>query len=130
MYHYLFSDDGPSIPNTRSQAIAPSLSHPTSHDAHMIPGLTEEEPIAIQIKRRKWRWIGHTLRKPPEAIEKQALEWNPQGAPKVGRPRGTWRKTINEEMEQCGKVWWEAKAIVTNRVRWKVLTEALCSTRE
>ena len=66
--------------------------------------LTEEELIAIQIKRRKWRWISHTLRKPAEAIEKQALEWNPQGARKVGRPRGTWRRTINGEMEKCGKV--------------------------
>ena len=34
------------------------------------------------------------------------------------------------EMEKYGKVWREMKAIVTNRVRWKVLTEALCSTRE
>ncbi|KAJ4440174.1 hypothetical protein ANN_08312 [Periplaneta americana] len=46
-------------------------------------GLTEEEPIEIQIKRRKWRWIGHTLRKPNKAIERQALEWNPQGARKL-----------------------------------------------
>ncbi|KAJ4429209.1 hypothetical protein ANN_26212 [Periplaneta americana] len=59
--------------------------------------LTEEEPIEIQIKRRKWRWIGHTLRKPNEAIERQALEWNPQGVRKVGRPRGTWRRMVNEE---------------------------------
>ena len=63
--------------------------------------LTEEEPIAIQIKRRKWRWIDHTLRKPVKALEKQVLEWNPQGARKAGRPRGIWR-TINEEMGKYG----------------------------
>jgi hypothetical protein len=24
---------------------------------------TGEKPVALQIKERKWRWIGHTLRK-------------------------------------------------------------------
>jgi hypothetical protein len=42
--------------------------------------ITKQQPIAIQIKRRKWRWIGHTLRKPTGSIEKVALDWNPQGA--------------------------------------------------
>jgi hypothetical protein len=38
-----------------------------------------EEPVTIQIEHRKWRWIGHTLRKKQDAIKKQALYWNPQG---------------------------------------------------
>jgi len=25
--------------------------------------ITKQKPIEIQIKRRKWNWIGHTLRK-------------------------------------------------------------------
>ena len=86
--------------------------------------LIEEEPIAIQIKRRKWRWIGHTLRKPAEVIEKQALEWNPQGAQQIGRPRGTWRRTINGEMGKCGKVWRGVKAIATNPILWNIFTKA------
>jgi hypothetical protein len=44
---------------------------------------TSQEPIAVEIRRRKWRWIGHTLRKPDRAIEKAALEWNPQGSGNV-----------------------------------------------
>jgi hypothetical protein len=48
---------------------------------------TFQEPITVEIKRRKWRWIGHTLRKPDGAIEKAALEWNPQGVRKRGRPK-------------------------------------------
>ena len=36
--------------------------------------LTDEEPILRQIKRRKWRWIGHTLRKPPDSISRMALK--------------------------------------------------------
>ena len=38
-----------------------------------------ETSIEKQVKRRKWRWIGHTLRKEDGSIEKEALDWNPQG---------------------------------------------------
>ena len=40
---------------------------------------TNQLPVEIEIKRRKWRWIGHTLRKPTSSITRQALTWNPQG---------------------------------------------------
>jgi hypothetical protein len=56
--------------------------------------ITKQEPIDIEIKKRKWRWIGHALRKPAGPIEKDVLDWNPQGA-RRGRPRKTWR-TIEE----------------------------------
>ena len=39
--------------------------------------ITKQKPIEIQLKRRKWDWIGHTLRKEAGAIEKTALDWNP-----------------------------------------------------
>jgi hypothetical protein len=32
---------------------------------------TEETDMSMQIKRRKWNWIGHTLRKEHEAIERK-----------------------------------------------------------
>jgi hypothetical protein len=35
---------------------------------------TRETEIFIQIKGRKWTWIGHTLRKGNEAIEREALD--------------------------------------------------------
>jgi hypothetical protein len=57
--------------------------------------ITKDEPINIQIKKRKWRWIGHTLRKPAGAID-----WNPQGARRRGRPRKTWRRAIEDEMTE------------------------------
>jgi hypothetical protein len=46
-----------------------------------------QQPIAIQMKRRKWRWIGHTLRKPTGSIEKSVLDWNPQRARRRGHPK-------------------------------------------
>ena len=34
---------------------------------------------------------------------KYALQWNPQGDRKIGRPRETWRRSVNKELEQVGK---------------------------
>jgi len=33
----------------------------------------EQQRIDIQIKRRKWGWIGHTLRKPTSNVARHAL---------------------------------------------------------
>ena len=33
-----------------------------------------QEVIQIQIRLRKWRWIGHTLRKHPDSVSRQALK--------------------------------------------------------
>jgi hypothetical protein len=44
-------------------------------------------------------WIGHTLRKANNNITKQALEWNPQGKRKRGRPKNSWHRGIISELE-------------------------------
>jgi hypothetical protein len=41
--------------------------------------ITQQKAIENQIKKRKCNWIRHTLRKEAGAIEKTALDWNPQG---------------------------------------------------
>lgn len=90
---------------------------------------TQCEPLQQTIKTRKWRWIGHTLRKPHDTISRQALDWNPQGKRKRGRPKQTWRRRVQNELAEAGVSWTEAKVTAQNRTRWKALTEALCSTR-
>nr|KAG5705195.1 hypothetical protein BaRGS_011221 [Batillaria attramentaria] len=54
---------------------------------------TRQVPIEQEIKKRKWGWIGHTLRKPTSNVTRQSLDWNPQGKRKVGRPKQTWRRS-------------------------------------
>jgi hypothetical protein len=49
-------------------------------------------------KRRKWNWIGNTLRKEAGAIEKTALEWNPQGYRRRGRLKRRWQRTIEDKI--------------------------------
>jgi hypothetical protein len=73
--------------------------------------ITKQKPMEIQIKRRKWNWIGHTLRKEAGAIEKTALDWNPQGYRRRGRPKRTWRSTAEDEIRNIGRLWDEVKGI-------------------
>jgi len=83
--------------------------------------------IDLQIRKHKWGWLGHTLRKPPDVIARQALEWNPQVKQGRGRPRNTWRRMVLEEAKGVNKTWAEIKTDAKNRVRWRILVEALCS---
>ena len=57
------------------------------------------QPITTEIKKRKWRWIGHTLCKEDTDIAKMSLEWNPQGARRRERPRMTWMRSTHTEYQ-------------------------------
>ena len=48
---------------------------------------TSQVQIEIEILKRRWGWLGHTLRKPNTNITRQALTWNPQGKRKRGRQK-------------------------------------------
>lgn len=85
-------------------------------------------PIQSEIKKRRWNWIGHTLRKPPTEICGQAMEWNPQGSRKRGKPKQTWRRTIEDDMKKVGYSFNRAKTTARNRGEWRRYVEALCST--
>ena len=87
--------------------------------------MREEE----EINQRARGWIGHMLRRPDGHVAKRALEWNPHGKRKRGRPRHTWRCTRMSELEERGLTWREAEETAQNRVRWRVLVEDLCSIR-
>ena len=70
---------------------------------------TGQEPNITTIKRRRWKWIGHTLRKGERNIARHAMDWNPQGTPKRGRPRTTWRRSIQKDLKEINMTWCEAK---------------------
>ena len=89
-----------------------------------------QDPINIQIKKRKWAWIGHTLRKPPNSITRQALKWNPQGKRSRGRPRNTSRRDTESELKEQEHNWSSAEKLAPNRVRWREFVNGLCSPDE
>jgi hypothetical protein len=57
---------------------------------------TQQIPISSEIMMRKWKWIGHTLRKDQNNITRQRLVWNPQGKKGKDRPRVTWKRTESD----------------------------------
>ena len=63
--------------------------------------ITKQKPIEIQVKGRKWNWIGHTVRTEAGAIEKTAL---PQEYRRRGRPKRTWRRTVEDENKKRRKM--------------------------
>ena len=83
-----------------------------------------------QIKKRKWAWIGHTLRKPPNSITRQTFKWNPQGKRSRGRPRNPWRRDTESELKEQGHNWNSAEKLATNRVRWREFVNGICFLAE
>ena len=88
---------------------------------------TKQEEISTTIKRRKWSWIGHTLKKVPTNTTKQALSHNPQGKRRQGRPNINWRRSTLQDLDKVRVAWQEAKALAQKRVKWRNMVDALCS---
>jgi len=85
---------------------------------------TGQEDIDLEIRKRKFRWIGHTLRKEDREISKAALFWNSQGNRKRGRPRNSWRRSV---IKEAGRSWNELRFLAADRQKWKGLIDNLCS---
>lgn len=81
--------------------------------------ISNQTPIAHEIRRRKWTWIGHTLRKDMSNIAKASLQWNPQGRRNVGRQKTTWRRSVEAEHRQRGLTWPQIRHIAQDRTSWR-----------
>ena len=82
----------------------------------------EMEPLSREVMRRRWKMIGHILRKDRNSNEMIALTWAPEGRRRRGRPKTTWRRTVERERNEGGwKSWEEARAGAANRERWNML---------
>jgi hypothetical protein len=78
----------------------------------------------MEIRKRKFRWIGHTLRKDDEQPSKVALQWNPQGKRGRGRPGNSWRRST---LREAGRSWSELRYLVADRDEWRKLVDNLGS---
>ena len=76
-------------------------------------------PVDKEIGRRRWKWIGHTLRKPESNIARKALDWNPQGKRHRGRPKESWRRVMDRDLTRTGKTWNEVKLLARDRLKWR-----------
>ena len=75
----------------------------------------QQIPAEREIGMRKWRWIGHTFKKPVASTIRQALSWNPQGKRRRGRPRNTWRRDLLADTKRMGTTWNQLEAKAQDR---------------
>jgi len=79
------------------------------------------------LERRRWTWIGHTLRKPRDNTARRAFQWNPQGQRNRDRPKNTWRRGVEQEIKEAGVTWGSLEAAAQDRLKWRQLVGGLCS---
>ena len=53
-----------------------------------------QDSMETIIMRRRWRWIEHVMRREQDNITRTALHWKPERKRKRGRPRNSWRRTV------------------------------------
>ncbi|KAI0240028.1 hypothetical protein LSAT2_009267 [Lamellibrachia satsuma] len=90
---------------------------------------TQQRPVEEEIRRRRWAWIGHSLRKPVTSTTRQALTWNPQGKRRRGRPRNTWRRDLQADTRKMGYTWNQLERMAQDRGLWRSVVDGLCPKR-
>ena len=91
--------------------------------------MADVEPLSWEARKRRWKFVGHVLRKGKESICGTSLTWTPEGRRKRGRPKTAWQLTVAKERNRAGwKTWMSVQKITENRVKWHLLVEALCAT--
>ena len=74
--------------------------------------------------------IGHILRKDRRDDCIVAMSWASEGKRRRGRPKTTWRRTVEKERQEAG---WrsreEVRTAATNREEWQSSVKALHATR-
>ncbi|VDO57002.1 unnamed protein product [Schistosoma margrebowiei] len=88
---------------------------------------TNQPTSEEEIRKGRWKWIGHPLRKSSNCITRQALTWNTEGKRKRGRPKNTLRREIEADMKRMNNNWKELEKIAQNMVGWRMLVSGLCS---
>ena len=58
---------------------------------------------------------------------KVALYWTPDGKRTRGRPKETWRRTVEREMKAKGWSWKFLERQAKDRTQWRSMIEALCT---
>ena len=91
-----------------------------------IQRIADTNNISCEIRRRRWNWIGHILRREDGNDCITALGWQPEGKRARGRPKTTWRRTVEKERNVAGWTSWNiARAAARDRVGWSQSVEAL-----
>ena len=84
-------------------------------------------PVEMEVRARRWRWIGHVCRMEKTALPQTAQRWTADGKRRRGRPKETWRRTVEREMKEQGLTWDKVNTMAQDRGQWRELVEAFCT---
>ncbi|VDP41858.1 unnamed protein product [Schistosoma curassoni] len=76
-----------------------------------------------EIGKKRWKWIGHSMRKALSCVTRQAFTWNPQGERRRGRPNNTLRREMETDMGGMNNNWIELERKAEDRVSWRILVD-------
>ena len=83
------------------------------------------DPIGEEVRRKRWCWIGHFVKKEVNNDCAVALGWKRNR----GRPKTTWRRTVEKERDrQAWNTWAIAREAANNRQQWREDVRALCAS--
>ncbi|KAI4885603.1 hypothetical protein NFI96_005381 [Prochilodus magdalenae] len=88
-----------------------------------------QESMTTILMKKRWRWIGHVIRGRSNSITKTALHWTPEGKRKRGRPKNTWRRTVEAEMKTLNHSWGTVGKLTQDRQKWRTFVAALRADR-
>jgi len=81
------------------------------------------------VTERRFRMAGHILCLPDHRATKVAISWTPAGGRrKTGRPKKTWRRTFQQDLQMVDFKWEEVEYVVTDRSKWRQAA-ARCAQR-
>ncbi|KAK7094897.1 uncharacterized protein [Littorina saxatilis] len=87
------------------------------------------ESLETIVTRRRWKWIGHVMRREQDSTTRTVLHRTPEGKHKRGRPKNTWRRTVEGELKTLNHTWGTIKRLAQNRQEWRSFVAALHAKR-
>ena len=69
--------------------------------------LAEIYDVSCKVRRKRWHWLGHILGRKGENDCFTVLRWTREGRRARGRPKTTWRRTVEKERNKAGWKNWE-----------------------
>ncbi|KAI8494991.1 hypothetical protein Bbelb_269770, partial [Branchiostoma belcheri] len=82
---------------------------------------TGTKPLSITITERRMRYAGHVLRMTSDRHAKTSIFWKQEDKRKRGRPKLTWRRTLQKDLESKGISLKDAESLAKDRAEWRRL---------
>ena len=85
-------------------------------------------PVSIEVKKRRWRWIGHVNRMPQTPIPRVIMCWTPLETGGGGDQNRRGKNSVEQEMKALGCSWGQVAKLAADRTLWRSSVSALCAS--